>query len=236
MKLIMVLITGAAIFALSTIIRILLNKISQKYSSWRMLHKLYPIFGTALWTGFVFWGTGILFRDRVFYPYIVIGMVLVVAGLITWFLIRDVFAGALFKMQNDLNQDDYIKIGDISGQVKSARLTHLEITSDNGQTIKIPNTRLSQELISGTTTPDGMEEFNIRLLLDKGISKPEIEEKIKHELANSPWCHFRNPPVIKLKNEDESSYTYEVQVYTLNYQHLGIVEKTLENKFENWKP
>ena len=177
MKLIMVLITGTAIFALSTIIRILLNKISQKYSSWRKLHKLYPIIGTALWTGFVFWGSGILFKDRAFYPYIVIGMVLVVVGLITWFLIRDVFAGALFKMQNDLNQEDYIKIGDISGQVKSARLTHLEITSDNGQTIKIPNTRLSQELISGTTTPDGMEEFNIRLLLDKRISKPEIEKK-----------------------------------------------------------
>ncbi len=236
MKIIMVLITGIAILALSTTTRILLNKISQKYLSWKKLHKLYPVIGTALWTGFVFWGTGILFRDKIFYPYVVLGMVLVVVGLITWFFIRDVFAGALFRMQNDLKQDDFIKIGDISGLIKSTRLTHLEITSDNGQIIKIPNTRLNQEFISGTTTHEGMEEFNIQLSIDKRSTKPEIEEKIKTELANSPWCNFKLPSVIKLKKEDDSSYTYEVQIYTLNHQHLRMVEKTLENKFENWKP
>ncbi len=235
MKLIMVLITGTAIFALSAIIRILLNKISQKYSSWKKFHKLYPLIGTVVWTGFVFWGTGILFREKIFYPYIVAGMVLVIMGLITWFFIRDVFAGALFKMQNDLNQGDYVKIGDISGQVKSSRLTHLEITSDNGQTIKIPNTRLNQEFISGSTTPEGMEEFKIQLLIDKKFTKPEIEEKIIHELANSPWCNYKNPPVLILKDEDAGSYICDVQVYTLNHQHLRIVEKTLGNTFKKGK-
>lgn len=235
MKLIIVLITGTAIFAFTAIIRILLNKLSQKYPSWRKLHKLYPIIGTALWTAFIFWGMGILFRDNVFYHYILMGIVLIMAGLITWFLLRDIFAGAVFRMQNDLNQDDYIKIGDISGQIKLARLTHLEVTSVNGQTIKIPNTRLSQELFTSTTTPDGMEEFNIHLLIDKRISKHEIEEKIKYELAGSPWCNYKNPPVVKLKNEDNDSYTYDVQVYTLNHQHLRMVEKILENKIENWQ-
>ncbi len=64
MKLIMVLIAGTAIFALSAILKILLNKISQKYSSWNKLNKLFPAIGTVLWTGFVFWGTGILFREK----------------------------------------------------------------------------------------------------------------------------------------------------------------------------
>ena len=114
MKLIIVLIAGTAIFALSAILRILLNKLSRKYSTWKKLHKLYPAIGTILGTGFVFWGTGILFSDKIFYPYMVTGLVLIVVGLITWFFIRDVFAGALFRMQNDLNKDDSIKIGDFS--------------------------------------------------------------------------------------------------------------------------
>jgi len=235
MKLIMVLIAGTAIFALSVIIRILLNKLRQKYSSWKKLHKLFPLIGTVLWTGFVFWGTGILFRDRIFYPYMIMGLVLVVIGLITWFFIRDVFTGALFRVQHDLNKDDYIKVGDISGQIKSTRLTYLEITSDNGQIIKIPNTRLNQEFISGTATPEGMEECNIQLIIDKSFTKPEIEEKIKRELAISPWCNYRNPPVIRFKNEDEKGYRYEVQIYTLNHQHLRMVEKTLEDFFDNRK-
>jgi small-conductance mechanosensitive channel len=235
MKIIIVLVTGTAFFVVLKITRILLDRISHKYSYWHKLNKVYPAIGNTIWTVFVFWGVGLLLKGSIYYPYIVAGMVLVIMGLITWFFIRDVFAGALFKMQNDLNQGDYIKIGDISGQVKSSRLTHLEITSDNGQTIKIPNTRLNQEFISGSTTPEGMEEFNIQLLIDKKFTKPEIEEKITHELANSPWCNYKNPPVIKLKDEDNNSYTYDVQVYTLNHQHLRMVEKTLENKFENRK-
>jgi small-conductance mechanosensitive channel len=191
MKIIIVLITGTAIFIVLKITRILLDRISHKYSYWHKLNKVYPVIGNTIWTVFVFWGVGLLLKGSIYYPYVVAGMALVVMGLITWFFIRDVFAGALFKMQNDLNQGDYIKIGDISGQVKSSRLTHLEITSDNGQTIKIPNTRLNQEFISGSTTPEGMEEFNIQLLIDKKFTKPEIEEKIIRELANSPCVIIR---------------------------------------------
>ena len=80
-----------------------------------------------------------------------------------------------------------------------------------------------------------MEEYNIQLSIDKKFSKQEIEEKIKFELANSHWCNFKHPPVIKIKNEDDKSYVYDVQLYTLNHHHLRIVEKTLESKIENWK-
>lgn len=235
MKIIIVLITGTAVLITLIISRIFLKKISFKYPGWKKVYRVYPIMVNIIWTVFVFWVTGLLFKDRIFYPYIVAGMVLLVVGLITWFYVRDVFAGALFKAQNDLNVGDYIKIGPISGQFKSSHLTYLEITSDNGQTIKIPNSRLNRDLISGTTTPEGMEEFNIRLLFDKQFTKPEIEEKIRYEIANSPWCNFKNPPVIKLKGEDDSSYTYDVMIYTLNHQHLSIVERTLKNTFEVWK-
>jgi small-conductance mechanosensitive channel len=233
MKIIIILITGSAVFVLLTISRIFLNRISLTYPNWKKARKIFPLVGSIVWTAFAFWGIGLLFRDRTYYPYLVMGMVLIVLGLVTWYFFRDVFAGALFKMQNELDQGDYIKIGDISGQVKAAHLTHLEITSDNGQTIKIPHTRLNQELISRTTTPEGMEEFNISLLVDKRFSKQETENKIRYELANSPWCNFKAPPVIRLKKEDDGTYAYELQVYTMNHHHLRIVEKQLKDRLEN---
>ena len=235
MKIVIVIISGAAVLAILMITRFLINKISHKFSYWRKVIKLYPVFEIIIWTIFVFWATGLLFREQVYYPYIVVALVLIVLGLITWFFFRDVFAGAIFKFQNDLNKGDYIKIGNISGQIKSVRLTHLEIISDNGQTIKIPNTKLSQDLISGMSTPEGMEEFKFRFAFDKQFSKMEIEEKIKFEVSNSPWCNYRNPPVIKLQGEDERYYMYDVVIYTINDKHLSLVEKTLKEKFENWE-
>jgi small-conductance mechanosensitive channel len=233
MKAIIVIIAGTGIFAFLRIIKIILGKIIHKYPSWQKVYRAYPVIGSIVWIVFVFWLTDFLFKDRIYYPYVLAGIVLVIIGLITWFLLRDVFAGFIFKVQNEMNAGDYIKIGSIAGQIKSMNLTHLELISESGHNIRIPNTRLNRELILAMSTPEGMEEFTIRLLFDKRNTKPEIEEMIKTELVLSPWSNYKNPPLIKLRDEDERTCTYDVVVYTLNYRHFRIVEKTLKHRFEN---
>lgn len=234
MKILLVLITGTAIFAFFKISGILLGKVSHKYAVLKSINRIFPAIQIISWTAYVFWANGVFFKDREYYVPIVIGMALIVMVMVGWFLFRDVVAGVVYRIQNDLNIGDNIKIGMIAGQIKSVHLTHIEIATDNGTTIKIPNTRLSQDLISGSTTPEGLEEFKIQLAFSKHLAKPEIEEKIKSEVANSPWCDYKNAPVIKLKDEDENTYFYDVVIYTLNHKHLRIVEKALKRKLESW--
>lgn len=232
MKIIIVLITGAGIFISVKILAFLLAKRNLKHIYWKKLRQAFPLIEIIIWTIYGFWITEFLFKENTFYPYITGGLVLIIAALTAWFFFRDVFAGAIFKIQNDLNKGDYIKTGSISGQIKSVNLTSIEIISDEGQTIKIPNSKLSQDLISGMNTPEGLEEFNIHLEVDKRFTKQEIEHKIKYEIANSAWSNFKNPPVIKLHNDNGKTYTYDVLVYTLNHQHFSAVEKTLKEKLE----
>lgn len=160
-------------------------------------------------------------------------MVLIVLGFVTRYLILDVVTGAIYKMQNELKQGDYIKIGSIAGQIKAVNLTHLEMTSENGQHIKIPYSRLNRELIARTTTPEGMEEFTISMLFNKRFSKQEVEERIKYELTNSPWCNFKDPPVIRLRKEEEEKYTYDLLIYAMNHRHLRMVEQQLKKRLED---
>jgi hypothetical protein len=89
---------------------------------------------------------------------------------------------------------------------------------------------LNQNLISGMNTPDGMEEFKISLKFDKTQTKADLEDKIRFQVANSPWLNYKNPPIIKLQRDDESSTIYDVLVYALNNQHLRMAEKCLKEK------
>lgn len=235
MKIILVLLIGIAIFAFFKISGILLKKVSHKYAVLKRLDRMLPVVQVLTWTIFVFWANGVLFRDRIYYPYIVTGMAFFAMALAVWFFLRDVVAGLVFRSQNDLMPGENIQVGAITGQVRSVHLMHIVVATDNGSTIKIPNTHLSRELISGSTTPEGLEEFKIQLSVNKQLAKPEIEEKIRNEVANSPWCDYKLPPIIKLKDENDSSYVYDVVIYTLNHQHLRIVEKALKEKFENIK-
>ena len=233
MKIIIILIAGAAVLIFLKIIRFLITRAERKYSYRKRLTKAFPLIDIIGWTVFVFWGTGFALRDRLYYPYIVIILVLIVSGLIAWFLLRDVFAGAVFRMGNEMNKGDHIETGNVSGQIKTVHITHIEIASDNGQTIRIPYTKLNKDTVSGLTAPGGTEEYKIRCSFEKRFLKPEIEERINSIIANSPWCNYKNPPVIKLLSEDDNTYTYEVLIYTLNHQHHRIAENLLIQKFEN---
>jgi small-conductance mechanosensitive channel len=230
MKTITVLIIGVAILAILKISGFSLKKFTHSYPILKRGQKLFPLFEIIVWIIFVFWATENVFKDERTYPYIIAGLALTVIGMFAWFVFKDVFSGAVFRAQNELNKDDYIKIGDISGQVKSVHLTHIEISSDNGQTTKIPNSMLNQNLISGMNTPDGMEEFKISLKFDKTQTKADLEDKIRFQVANSPWLNYKNPPIIKLQRDDESSTIYDVLVYALNNQHLRMAEKCLKEK------
>jgi len=233
MKIVTVLLAGVAVFMVLTIAGMSVKRMSARYPVLKNMLKLLPLAKIIIWIAFVFWGTGVLFADGNIYTFVTVGLIFIITLLFVWFVFRDIFAGAIFRAQNELNKGDYIKIGNLSGQIKSVHLTCLEITSDNGQTIKIPNSRLSEELISGMTTPEGMEEFTIRLSVKNTQEKDEFEEKIKYEIANSPWCNYKNPPVIKFQKEDTNAGTliYDVLVYTLNKQHLRKVEKNLKVRF-----
>ncbi|NCB43578.1 MAG: mechanosensitive ion channel [Clostridia bacterium] len=226
-----VLLTGIAVFIVLKIAGYLLKKITHRYALRKGAQKAFPLIEIVFWIAFVFWATGMLFTDNVLYSSVIIILVVIIAGLFSWFILRDVIAGAIFRAQNDLNKGDFVKIGDLSGQIKSVGITHIEITSDNGQNIKIPNTHLSRDLISGMTTPEGMDEYKFNLVFDNRFAKSEIEEKIRFEIANSPWCNFKNPPVIKLQKEDTTGTSWDVLIYTLNHSHFRTVERNLRDKF-----
>ncbi len=232
MKILTILLAGLAVFIVLKIVGISLKKGTSRYPVLKNVLKVFPLVEIISWIVFVFWACTAIFVNRSFYPYLMAGLILICAILFVWFIFRDIFAGAIFRSQNDLNLGDYIKIGNLSGQIKSVHLTHLEITSDNGQTIKIPFARINQDLISGMTTPEGMEEFTIKLQVKNAIAGDDIAEKIKYEITNSPWCNYKNPPVIKLQNQNSDFLTLDILVYTLNQKHLTIIEKMLKKKFD----
>ena len=231
MEILFILISVSAVFVFFRITRILLKRFGQRYAMLKKLTRAYPVIEVIVWAVIIFWATSVLFGERVYYPYIVTAMAVITLALATWFYFRDVVAGMVFRSQNDLVPGDNIQVGPISGHLKSIHLTYVEVVSDNGSTIKIPNSRLSQELISASSTPEGLEEFKIRLAVDRQLPKPEIEEMIRKEVANSPWCDYKNPPVIKLKDETDRTYFFDVMVYNMNRKHHSIIEKALKNRF-----
>ena len=67
---------------------------------------------------------------------------------LAWFVVKDFIAGIVFKVQNDLQANNNIQFGKITGIIKSQHLTHMKVETTTGQVIKIPYSRLNQDIIS----------------------------------------------------------------------------------------
>jgi hypothetical protein len=232
MKILIAILAGALILTVLQVLRIILRKTIRRNPSWARAGRLYPLLVGTSWIAYAFWLAGYLFRQVEFYPYLVTGMVFIIMGLVTWFYLRDLFAGIMFRLHYDLGPGDAVKAGDIPGQVEAMHLTCLEILTGDGHTVSIPYTRLNREPISKISSTEGMEESAIRLIIPRDWGKQETGEKISRALDLSPWINHRNPPVVRFTGEDENHYTCDVVVHTLNQKHFGIVENFLKQRFE----
>ncbi|MCF8368867.1 MAG: mechanosensitive ion channel [Bacteroidales bacterium] len=227
MKIIIVLLIGIAVFLLLKALNATNNYFAKQFAKWTQKINLAPAVEFIVWLIFIFWSIDFLFKNKLYYQYLVISIVIIVVIFLAWFVVKDFIAGIVFKVQNDLQFNSHIQLGKITGTIKSQHLTHLKVETSLGQVVKIPYSRLNQEVISEILDSSMVEEFKFQVQSGKGKSKQEIEDMIEFLVINSPWSSSNSSPIIKLISEKEDKFTFEVQVNTLNHKHMRQLEKSI---------
>ena len=227
MKIIIVVLIGILVYVFLKVINTLNTYINKKYSKWTRKLNLIPAIELIVWLFFIFWAVDYLFKNKLYYQYLVISIVIIVVIFLAWFVAKDFIAGIVFKVQNDLQINSKIQLGKITGNIKSQHLTHIKVKTTSGQMVKIPYSRLNQEIISEISDSTTIEEYKFQLQVEKTRSKQETEEYIKFLIINSPWSNFNKKQIIKVIFEDETTFTFEVLVNALNNKHSRQLEKSI---------
>lgn len=227
MKILIVLIIGIAVYFLLKVITTANSYLLKKYTKWTHKLNFIPALEFITWLIFIFWAIDYLFKNKMYYQYLVISIVIIVVGFLAWFVVKDFIAGIVFKVQNDLQENNNIQFGKITGIIKSQHLTHMKVETGTGQIIKIPYSRLNQEVISEISDSTSFEEFKFKVNTNKTLSKQDTEENIRFLVINSPWSNFNKSPVIKLISDNENNYTFDILVNALNHKHMRLIEKSI---------
>lgn len=227
MKILIVVLIGILVFAFLKAISTLYIYISKKYKKWTRKLNLIPAVEFISWLIFIFWAIDYLFKNKLYYQYLVISIVIIVVVFLAWFVVKDFIAGIVFKVQNDLQTNNKIQLGAINGIIKAQHLTHIKVETSAGQIVKIPYSRLNHEIISEISDSKTNEDFKFQLQIKKTRSKQETEDQLNFLIINSPWSNFNRKPIMKLVSEDETFYTFDVTASTLNHKHMWLLEKSL---------
>ncbi len=115
MKIIIVVLIGILVYVFLKVINTLYTYINKKYSKWTRKVNLIPAIELIVWLIFIFWAVDYLFKNKLYYQYLVISIVIIVVIFLAWFVIKDFIAGIVFKVQNDLQINSNIQLGKIIG-------------------------------------------------------------------------------------------------------------------------
>jgi hypothetical protein len=227
MKIIALLITGLISYAVIKVLRLGFKQLLNRHSGLFYLNKLLLITEFIIWIVYIVWASAFLFRDKFFYPYLVYTLMLIFAGFISWFLMRDIFAGVIFRISHNLKNGSFVTAGDITGQIRSQHLTYLKLQTDKGHLISIPYSRLMQEVITELAQTSISGEQVVCIKIKKALSISDTESLIKNTLLNNPWSNLKEEPKIKILSEDDSEYLFEIALLSINVRRMKFIRKGL---------
>ena len=232
--LIVILILVLIAFSLK-VLSLLLRRVSENSSIGKKITSFEPLTALFVWIIFVFWAVNFLFYDKTYYNFIVFTLIVLVILAVSWFFIKDFVAGISFRVQNNYSPGDNVQFGKISGRLDKLFLTHVSIYTSEGRLVKIPYSRLSNEIVSHKSTSgySGNSKFIFKAPKNKPIG--ELKKSINSILMASPWRLPSRTPMVTLKSESEDVFEFEIQFETRSNQHLEYVIAYLDKRFGNSK-
>jgi hypothetical protein len=227
MKFITVILAAALIFLTDRILKLGLKYILNRYPRLDFLGNVLIITEFLVCLIFVFLSTDFLFSEKFYYRYLLGGLVFIVLGLLTWFLVSDILAGCIFRLKYNLKTGTHITAGNLSGQVKSQHLTSIRSITNDGLIQNIPYTWIINKVITEKGFRGTPDEHMLQIQADLSLGRTKAEELIRTALLTTPWSNLKDEPKIRFIEGNDKGYIYEITLFSIKMKHMQLIEIAL---------
>lgn len=196
----------------------------------RVVQKVAPfltILELLLWTIIIFWSASIFLSSRSYYPILVITLAVLFTLMITWFYLKDIVAGYIFRVRHNPVRGQMFICGGVQGSVRMLGLSQLTVETEEGQWVRIPYSSIvtcSLSLQSPRQTVYGETTLELSV---RGWDNPDkMERMLRKVLAQSPWFIASKPINIQFIPEDNK---VRISFSLINHVYLQLVKDRLES-------
>jgi len=213
-----------------------LTKITGYVKPFRKFHltikKILPIIDLASLVIIMFWITYRIFSNSFALPYITTALAIIFLSLLGWFWGRDFVAGIILKSENYFEKNKKIRLSNKSGRIIKTTLRYLEFETDEGESVRVPYSKISGDYFSKLSPDEKYESHSITLYVNDAADKSTLRDSIRKNIYNSPWYLAGKEPVIEIDSSAEGSYKINLNIYTINSSHADLIRQELVMGFK----
>lgn len=215
------------IYLLLRVVAKILSYVKPFRKGYTYVKKILPILDLMLASTIVFWIIYRIFGDTNVLPVVLSAVSIILLVLLGWFWGRDFVAGIILKSENYFELNKMIRLQDKYGKISKTTLRYLEFESDEGETVRVPYSKISGDYFSKLSPDEKYESHSIELYLQKVADTKSLRESIRKKIYNSPWYLAGKEPLIEINSSAEGVYKIDMNIYTINSSHADLIRQEL---------
>lgn len=200
----------------------------------KIIEKVTPVLVVLeliLWTIIIFWSANIFLSSRSYYPVLVITLAIIFTLMVTWFYLKDIVAGYIFRLRHNPVKGQTFTCDAVHGSVRTLGISQLTIETGEGQWLRVPYSSVVTRSISLQSPRQVVAgETTLALSVNKWCNPSAMERTIKKVLAQAPWCIASKPISIQFVPEEN---TVKISFFLLDQVYAQSVKDRLEHGLAN---
>lgn len=215
--------TAVLLFILFRVIHLL----SFRIRGLKRFYSLLVAMELSVWMIFLFWLIHYFFGNKSYYNELILVLVITAVILLTWFYIKDVVAGFLFRIAHNPSLGQLLYADEADGVIKEMGSSHLSVEHEGGEIIRVPYSRLLGKSLSlKTADARSASEVVFRIKNLSSQDHHELEKEIRLTLLQSPWCVPNKPiRIVFLPHPEEG---IEVALHILDKSFTEVAKHKIE--------
>src|SRR5690606_31499827 len=179
-RFVIVALIGLAIFILFRVLRLFLAR-SESHRLRNSIVYVVPI-EILVWSTYFFRSLEYFFGTKSYYDYLLTALVLTGLGLLVWFYLKEVVAGAFFRLQHNPKTGRHLQASNLEGIIRRISATHIYLDTGSGKVVRLPFSKLVGSAFSLSDHKESAQDFKFSIRVSRTASRDETTNRIRQAL------------------------------------------------------
>lgn len=153
-----------------------------------------------------------------------------IIGLAAQNFLGNIFAGISLQIEKPFRIGDWIQYGEYSGRVARIGWEATRLQTFDHETIFIPNLDISKSVIRNYSSPTPRHAMKIDVGVDYEASPNQVRSTLLKVCSHESQVLKEPPPVVRLINFGDSSITYQIRLFYMDYGNYPDLKAVLMNR------
>jgi hypothetical protein len=163
-----------------------------------------------------------------------LGILIAIAIIPSFYLLRDFFSGVYLKIQNKLSEGSIVEINELKGKIERLGNFSLDLIDKHGDIKSIPYHKINATIISKQSKNPNLHKVNLKFVFPRSVQANYIIPKLKVEILNTPWVAVSQAVIVENIEQLKDEYFIEVVLYTLQPHFAEDIKNRVEENIKSY--